>query len=241
MVAAAALRPDVPRPSGVRRRREIPGQLLGIVAEAARRHHDRAGGQRVLADADTHDGAVLREQAAHPPSEGDLDSGGTAAAGEHVYHGLASPDRAVDARQGLITAEYQLVVVLHPEITEPFHRRPRQFGQPLDHGRLDLPLVELHVVVKQRSRVIHDAERALIARTSAHHQPAGQARRAPDHPLGLSNQHALRAAFPRGQRRGQTRRARSHHQDIDVPLTTHRCDLLRSHVLQHMLYYNRCT
>jgi len=150
-----------------------------------------------LADAGPDDGAVLGEQAADPLSERDLDSSAAAAAGEHVYHSLASPDRTVDTRQALVTAEYQLVVELHPEITEPFHGRPRQFGQPPDHGRLDFPLVELHVVVKQRFSVIHDAQRALIARTSAHHQPAGQARRAPDHSLGLSDQHALRAALPR--------------------------------------------
>ena len=172
MVAAAARRPDVPGPSGVGRRREVPGQLLGIIAETARRHHHRTGGERVVADAGPHDGAVFGEQAADPPSECDLDSGTAAVPGEDVDHRLAAPDRAVHPRQGLVAAEHQLVVVLHPEVAEPFHRRPGQFGQPPDHGRLDLPLVELHVVVKQRIGVINDVELALVPSTSAHHQPA---------------------------------------------------------------------
>jgi len=66
--------------------------------------------------------------------ERDLDSGAAAVAGEHVDHGLAASDRTVDPRHALVTAEHQLVVELHPEVAEPFHRRPRQFGQPPDHG-----------------------------------------------------------------------------------------------------------
>jgi hypothetical protein len=156
VVAAAAGRSDVPRPPGVGRRRKVPGELLGIVAEAGRRHHHRAGGQRVLVKAAPHastyarpyDGAVLGEQAADAASERDLDSGAAAVAGEHVDHGLAAPDRAVHPRPALVTAEHQLVVELRSEVAEPFHRRAGQLGQPPDHRRLDLPLVELHVFVK---------------------------------------------------------------------------------------------
>ena len=99
----------------------------GSIAEAAHCHHDRAGGHRVLADTRPHDGAVLGKQAADPPPESDLDSGAAAVPGEHVDHRLAAPDRAVHTRYALVTAEHQLVVELHPEVTEPFHRRPGQF------------------------------------------------------------------------------------------------------------------
>ena len=105
------------------------------------------GGQRVLADAGTHDGAVrVSRRPTRRPSA--ISIGAAAVPGEHVDHRLAATDRAVHPRHALVTAEHQLVVVLHPEVAEPFDGRPRQLGQPPDDGRVDLPLVELHVVVK---------------------------------------------------------------------------------------------
>ena len=79
------------------------------------------------------------------------------------------------ARQPLITAEHQLVVELHTEVPEPFHRRTGKLGEPANDRWLDLPLVQLHVVVEQRLRIVFDAQRPLVAASSPHREPTGQA------------------------------------------------------------------
>ena len=94
---------------------------------------------------------------------------------QHVNDRLTATDRAVHARQPLITAEHQLVVELHAEVPEPFHRRTGKLGQPANDRWLDLPLVQLHVVVEQRLRVVLDAQRPLVARPGPHRETTGQA------------------------------------------------------------------
>ena len=135
-----------------RRRREVLGQLLRAVAEAARGDDHRAGGDRVVADGDSHDGAVVGQQPVDPLAEGDVDVGLAAVPGEDVDDALAPADGHVDPRHPLLTAEDQRVVVLDAQVAEPLDGRPGELGEAAHDAGVDVPAVELHVVVEQRVR-----------------------------------------------------------------------------------------
>ena len=177
-------------------RREVLRQLVRAVAEPAGGDDHRAGGDLVVADRDTDDHVVRRDQAVDSLAQGDVDLGLAAVPGEDVDHGLTPADRDVDARHPLLTAEDQRVVELDAEVSEPLHGRPGELAEVADDAGVEVPAVELHVVVEQRTGIVLDAECLLVLRAGAHHQPAGQARRAADLALRLGDEHA-RAPAPR--------------------------------------------
>ncbi len=192
-VPAGAVRPDVPGPAGPGGRRVELGQLGRVVAETPGGQHDRAGRDRVVPHGHTDHRAAGDQEPVDPLPQGNLDA-----------------------------AVHELVVVLDAEVTEPLHGRAGQVGQPPGQSSLDVPVVERHVVVEQRVRVIGDAQGPLVARARAHGQAAGQPRRPADQALRLGDQDAGGSVLAGGKRGGQARCTRPEHEHVDVPIVCHR-------------------
>ena len=86
-----------------------------------------------------------------PERDVDVRPRGSAGRGRRRRPGPA-PIGHVDPRHPLLAAEDQLVVVLDAEVAQPLHRRAGQLAEPADDAGVDVPAVELHVVVEQRRR-----------------------------------------------------------------------------------------
>ena len=216
-VAAGALGADVPRRSRRRGRREVSSQLGGVVAEATSGEHDGAGRDLVIADGDAGDRAVGRgQQAVDPLAERDVDVVLAAVPVEDVDDALPSPDGHVDARDALVAAVDELGVVLDAKVPQPLDGRTGELREPPDDGRVDVPPVELEVVVEQRLGIVLDAQRPLVPRPGAHDEPARQARRPSDDTLALRHQDTARAHVARRQCGREPRGAGTDHQHVDI-------------------------
>ena len=216
-VAAGALGADVPRRSRRRGRREVVSQLGGVVAEATRGEHDGASRDLVIADGDAGDRAVgRREQAVDPLAERDVDVVLAAVPMEDVDDALPSPDGHVDARDALVTAVDELGVVLDAKVAQPLDGRADELREPTDDGGVDIPPVELEVVVEERLGVVLDAQGPLVPRAGAHDEPTRQARRPSDDTLALRHQHTAGTRLARRQRGREPRRAGADHQHVDI-------------------------
>ena len=209
------------------------GEPLGGVAETTRGDHDRTRADLVVAHRDSCHPSALHEQPVDTAPERDVDVGGATAAVEHVDDPLPATDRHVHPRHPLVAAEHQLFVELDTQVAQPLDGRTGELGEPLHDRGVDVPPVELQVVVVERGGIVLDALGALVARAGAHDEAARQPRRTAHHTLGLGHQHPASASCPRRERRAEPGRARPDDHDVDVVGRHVRRAVRRARVVRH--------